>query len=193
MPTQSIHWRSILALFTTVAQLVLVQTSTSGSTVTERPASVEKSANPFGKFVGEWTLKDDSWTQNWGQGTEHLKIPHHHTVCQALNTDNSLLAVVDGPAPVGHIFWAYNPVTKEVRHLSSFGSSRIGVGQGNVNENGDVTLKVSFEGEPPGTYRIYIYRWISVDEYELSSTQYDRADKPTGGFYGGEFVRIPKN
>lgn len=135
-------------------------------------------------------MKNDDWTQNWGQGTERVKIPGHHTVCRALNTDNSLLAVIDGPPPHGHIFWTYNPVKKEVRHLSSFGSERIGVGDGSVNERGDVTLKVSFEGEAEGTYRLYTYKWISDDEYELSSTQYDRAGEPTGFYYGGSFVRI---
>ncbi|MBT1697339.1 hypothetical protein KK083_10655 [Fulvivirgaceae bacterium PWU4] len=146
--------------------------------------------NPFKKFIGEWTLKADDWTQNWGQGMEHIKIPHHHTVCKPLNTDNSLLAVIDGTPPFGHIFWTYNPVKKEVHHLSSFGEIRCGVGKGTVNDNGDVTLKVSFEGEAEGTYRIYTYKWISENEYELRSTQYDNKDKPTGLFYGGNFIRI---
>src|SRR5688500_13874464 len=123
--------------------------------------------NPFNKFIGEWTLKGDNWSQNWGQGMEHIKIPNHHTICQQLNTDNSLLAVVDGTPPYGHIFWSYNPVKKEVHHLSSFGAERSGVGEGTVNENGDVTLKVSFEGEPEGTYRIYTYKWVSDNEYEM--------------------------
>ena len=154
----------------------------------------QNSENPFRKFIGEWTLKEDNWSQNWGQGMEHVKIPNHHTVCRALNTTNSLLAVIDGTPPYGHIFWSYNPVKKEVYHLSSFGTLRSGVGKGTVNENGDVTLKVSFEGEGEGTYRIYTYKWISDNEYELKSTQYDVKDQPTGGFYGGTFIRInPEN
>lgn len=152
----------------------------------------ENAKNPFKKFVGEWTLKGDNWTQNWGSGMEQIKILNHHTVCQNLNTDNSLLAVIDGAPPHGHIFWTYNPVAKTVHHLSSFGEIRIGVGEGTVNENGDVTLKVSFEGEAPGTYRIYTYKWVTVDEYELRSTQYDQQDEPTGFFYGGSFIRIKK-
>lgn len=151
---------------------------------------LQTSKNPFKKFIGEWTLKDDNWSQNWGQGMEHIKIPNHHTICKELNTDNSLLAVIDGTPPYGHIFWSYNPVKKEVHHLSSFGTSRSGVGKGTVNENGDVNLKVSFEGEPEGTYRLYTYKWISDNEYEMKSVQYNDKDEPTGGFYGGIFVRI---
>ncbi|RYU96711.1 hypothetical protein EWM59_06050 [Emticicia agri] len=150
----------------------------------------QHSKNPFKKFIGEWTLKDDNWSQNWGGKDEHIKIPNHHTICRAINTDNSLLAVIDGAPPHGHIFWSYNPVKKEVDHLSSFGTSRAGVGKGTVNENGDVYLKIAFADEPEGTYRRYSYKWISENEYELKSVQYDANDKPTGFFYGGVFVRI---
>lgn len=152
--------------------------------------TVEKPKNPFNKFIGEWTLKDDNWSQNWGQGDEHIKIPNHHTICRELNTDNSLLAVIDGTPPYGHIFWSYNPVKKEVDHLSSFGTTRAGVGKGTVNENGDVSLKISFADEPEGTYRLYTYKWISENEYDLKSIQYDAKGKPTGNFYGGTFIRI---
>lgn len=156
----------------------------------KKAATVQNPQNPFHKFIGEWTLKDDNWSQNWGVADEHIKIPHHHTTCLQLNTDNSLLAVIDGTPPYGHIFWSYNPVKKEVDHLSSFGTTRAGVGKGTINENGDVFLKISFADEAKGTYRLYTYKWISADEYELKSIQYDANDKPTGFFYGGTFVRI---
>lgn len=168
------------------------QKSISASGV-KKDSSLQHSTNPFKKFIGEWTLKGDNWSQNWGQGDEHIKIPNHHTVCRELNTSNSLLAVIDGTPPYGHIFWSYNPVKKEVDHLSSFGTMRAGVGKGTVNENGDVSLKISFADEPAGTYRLYTYKWISEDEYELKSIQYDSKGKPTGFFYGGTFVRIQQN
>ncbi len=152
--------------------------------------TVEKPANPFHKFIGEWTLKDDNWSQNWGNGDENIKIPKHHTVCKALNTDNSLLAVIDGVPPYGHIFWSYNPAKKEVDHLSSFGTSRAGVGKGEVNENGDVSLKISFADEAEGTHRKYTYKWVNDNEYILKSIQYNAKNEPTGLFYGGTFVRI---
>ncbi|RFS16731.1 hypothetical protein [Emticicia sp. C21] len=152
--------------------------------------SAQNSKNPFRKFIGEWTLKNDSWSQNWGGKDEHIKIPNHHTICSAINTDNSLLAIIDGAPPHGHIFWSYNPAKKEVDHLSSFGNSRAGVGKGTVNENGDVYLKISFADEPAGTYRRYSYKWITDDTYELKSVQYDANDKPTGFFYGGVFMRV---
>jgi len=165
-------------------------TSTSDARSTS-PDAQQKPLNPFHKFIGEWTLKDDNWSHNWGQGPEKIKIPNHYTISKEINTDNSLLSVIDTP-PKGHIFWSYNPVKKEVHHLSSFGTSRSGVGKGTVNENGDVTLKISFEGEGEGTYRIYTYKWISDSEYDLKSVQYNERDEPTGFFYGGTFVRLDK-
>jgi ketosteroid isomerase-like protein len=152
--------------------------------------AIRKSSNPFHKFFGEWTLKGDDWSQNWGGGMEHIKIPGHHTVNREVNTANSMLSVIDGAPPHGHIFWTYNPVKKTVGHLSSFGDVRIGVGSGSVDDNGDVSLKVSFEGEAEGTYRLYSYKWVSADEYELKSVQYNAKDEPTGLYYGGTFVRI---
>lgn len=150
----------------------------------------ETEQNVFQKFIGEWTLKNDDWTHNWGNGTETIKIPNHHTVTQEINTNNSLLSIIDGPAPNGHIFWSYNPNTKEVYHLSSFGTLRAGNGMGTINENGDVQLKASFEGEPKGTYRLYHYKWIHDDEYHMKSVQYDQNNQPTGLFYEGYFIRI---
>lgn len=151
---------------------------------------VARPGNPFRKFIGEWTLKEDNWSQGYGKDIEHLKIPNHHTVCKEVNTDNSLLWVVDSPSSKGHIFWTYNHDKKEVRWLSSFYSFRSGVGQGSVNANGDVTFKVSFEGEPAGTYGLYVYKWISPDEYEMTSIQYNDKGERTGGFYGGTFIRV---
>ena len=168
------------------------ETTLVSSNKTASTALQQKSENPFKKFIGECTLKDNSWSHNWGNGTENIKIPNHHTICKELNTDNTLLAVIDGTPPYGHIFWSYNPVKKEVDHLSSFGTTRAGVGKGTVNERGDVSLKISFADEPEGTYRLYTYKWISENEYDLKSIQYDAKDKPTGNFYGGTFVRIDK-
>ncbi len=145
-------------------------------------------ANPFSKFFGEWTLKDDAWSHNWGGASENIKIPNHHTLCRPINTDNTVLCIVDTP-PAGHILWAFNPVKKEVHHLSSFGELRIGTGQGSLNDKGDLRLKVSFEGEAPGTYRIYDYVWIDANEYDMRSIQYDANGKQTGLFYGGRFIR----
>ncbi|MEW7292896.1 nuclear transport factor 2 family protein [Aquimarina sp. 2304DJ70-9] len=151
------------------------------------------SKNPFGKFIGEWALKDDIWTHNWGNGTETIKIPKHHTVSKQMNTNNSLLSIIDGPEPNGHIFWSYNPNTKEVHHLSSFGTIRAGNGSGTIHENGDVQLKLIFEGEPAGTYRIYNYKWLNENEYHMKSVQFNANDEPTGLFYEGNFVRLDLN
>ncbi|NAS11144.1 Cif family virulence factor [Poritiphilus flavus] len=152
--------------------------------------SIEISKNPFTRFMGEWTLKDDRWIQNWGDKTDTIRIANHHTVSRQLNTQNSLLSIIDGPEPNGHIFWSYNPNTKEVSHLSSFGTIRAGVGQGTFDEKGDLSLKIRFEGEPNNTYRIYHYSWISKDSYNMRSIQYDNNHRPTGLFYEGTFNRI---
>ncbi|MEM8509661.1 MAG: nuclear transport factor 2 family protein [Bacteroidota bacterium] len=148
--------------------------------------------NPFKNFIGEWTLKEDSWTQNWGNGTETIKIPEHHTISAQINTTNSLLSIIDGPEPNGHIFWSYNPNTRAVHHLSSFGTIRAGVGEGTVNEKGDLRLKIVFEGEPKDTYRVYHYKWVSPDVYHMRSEQFTQKGTPTGLFYEGTFVRLRK-
>ena len=152
--------------------------------------SAAESKNPFAKFIGEWTLRNDDWVQNWGNGNELIKIPHHHTVSSEINTDLSLLSIIDGPQPNGHIFWSFDPARNMFHHLSSFGTARSGVGQGTVGKNGDLSIKVSFSDEAAGTYRLYTYTWINHNEYALKSVQYDEKDKPTGLFYGGTFVRI---
>lgn len=150
----------------------------------------ETKQNPFKKFIGEWTLKNDNWTHNWGGKTETIKIPNHHTISQEINTNNSLVSIIDGPEPNGHIFWSFNPNTKEIFHLSSFGTIRAGNGIGTINNNGDVNLKLYFEGEPKGTYRIYDYKWLNDNEYHMKSIQYNEDNKPTGLFYEGYFIRI---
>ncbi|MEM6687447.1 MAG: nuclear transport factor 2 family protein [Bacteroidota bacterium] len=155
--------------------------------------SMLASKNPFAKFIGEWTLKNDDWSQNWGGETQQIKIRKHHTVSTQINTSNSLLSIIDGPEPNGHIFWSYNPNTKEVSHLSSFGNIRVGQGKGTIDAEGNVQLKLSFEGEANGTYRIYKYTWITDDEYHMKSVQYDSDDKPTGLFYEGNFIRLHHN
>jgi hypothetical protein len=172
-----------------VASFLLCLLSSSSSIAGDSAKTAKASeSNRFARFFGEWTLKDDAWSQNWGGGSESIKIENHHTLCRPINTDNSVICVVDTP-PKGHILWAFNPVTKEVHHLSSFGDLRIGVGSGSLNEKGNLRLKVSFEGEAPGTYRIYDYVWISDGEYDMRSRQYDVNGKETGLFYGGRFIR----
>lgn len=179
--------RSLILAFILVSTAAFAQQT---SISYQSNPAIGKSKNPFAKFAGEWTLKNDDWSQNWGGGKESIKIPKHHTVSTAINTDLSVLSIIDGPQPNGHIFWSFEPQTKVFHHLSSFGTSRSGVGKGTINENGDLSIKVSFSDEAKGTYRVYTYKWINDNEYELMSIQHDENDKPTGLFYGGTFVRI---
>lgn len=179
----------VLTFYLTIATSAIAQTETIAFELNGRDPS-DLSENPFERFVGEWTLKNDDWTHNWGGVTETIMIPGHHTVSSALNTNHSLLSIIDGPAPNGHILWTINPVTKVVYHQSSFGKVRVGTGMGTVNKHGDVQLKLVFEGEAKGTYRIYQYRWINEDEYHMKSVQYAEDDEPTGLFYEGTFIRV---
>ncbi len=181
---------ALLIIVTLIFPLHLLAQKSKITFETNGKTSTLESENPFIKFIGEWTLKNDDWSQNWGGATEQIKIPKHHTVSAGINTKNSLISIIDGPEPNGHIFWSYNPNTKEVYHLSSFGDIRAGHGKGTIDNNGNLRLKLSFEGEPKGTYRIYTYTWLTDDEYELKSVQFDENDQPTGLFYGGNFVSI---
>ncbi len=183
--------RYLLFLFLCTSLGIFAQTTSITYESNGKTLTLE-SNNPFTKFIGEWTLKGDDWSQNWGQQTEHIKIPGHHTVSTGINTKNSLISIIDGPEPNGHIFWSYNPNTKEVEHLSSFGEIRAGKGKGTIDDHGNVRLKLFFEGEPSGTYRMYTYTWLDDNEYELKSVQFDENNNPTGLFYGGNFIRIKK-
>jgi hypothetical protein len=175
-----------------ISKLKIVAVLTALCCMNATAAPMPEHPSPFWRFAGEWTLKEDRWSHNWGQGDETIKIANHHTVFKSINTNNSILSVVDHPEPHGHILWSYSPATKRVHHLSSFGAARNGVGEGTLSEAGDLTLKIIFSDGAPGTYRIYTYRWISEDEYEMLSKQYDANDAPTGIFYGGTFIRIQK-
>lgn len=145
--------------------------------------------NPFARFLGEWTLKNDEWYQSEDGNIDTILIPNHYTKITQVNTDCSILQEVSASSAKGHILWVYNHSEKVVEHISSFYPFRCGKGEGRVDEKGDVHLKIEFEGEPPGTYRMYTYTWISDDMYELKSRQYDREGRPTGSYYGGVFVR----
>ncbi|MDG2534265.1 hypothetical protein P6144_11440 [Sphingomonas sp. HITSZ_GF] len=150
-----------------------------------------RAANPFARFFGEWTLKDDRFQQVWdGKTVETITIPRHHTKCAPVNTDRSVLCVVDTPDLAGHILWVFDDARDHVRHLSHFGTARSGVGVGSLDAASNLRLEVRFSDEPAGSYRIYEYRWVSNDEYSMLSRQYDSAGKPTGNWYGGSFVRL---
>lgn len=146
--------------------------------------------NTFKAFVGEWTLKGNIFEQIWdGKTLQRVTIPNHHTKCDAINTDKSILCIIDAGELKGHILWSYDSNKKQVHHLSHFGETRNGVGRGALDELGNLTTRVSFQGEPEGSYRIYKYRWISKNEYTMKSVQYSPNGEETGNWYGGTFVR----
>ncbi|MDJ0920219.1 MAG: nuclear transport factor 2 family protein [Henriciella sp.] len=147
--------------------------------------------NVFSKFAGTWTLKEDLFQQVWdGETVETLTIENHLTTCDRVNTDKSALCVVDAGDFEGHIFWAQNEETSTFHHVSHFGERRLGVGEGQMSDTGDLNIKITFSDEPTGTYRIYDYIWIDDDTYEMISRQYRADGTATGNWYGGTFVRV---
>ncbi|MEM8765279.1 MAG: hypothetical protein AAGD88_15780 [Bacteroidota bacterium] len=153
---------------------------------------VQPMQNPFERYLGEWTLKDDLWfSAETESKIDTLYLPNHYTICTEHNTPSSLQWGVEAPSARGHALWTYNPSTEKVVMQSSFYPHRIGLGEGTIDAEGNVFLTMRFTGsEPEGTYRKYSYEWLDEDTYELKSYQYDTNDQPTGNFYGGTFTRI---
>lgn len=147
--------------------------------------------NALARFVGTWTLQDDTFRQVWdGETEEVLNLPGHKTECEELNTNHSLLCVVDAGALKGQIYWAVSEDGSAVSHLSQFGTARIGQGGGTIEQDQSLRLQIRFEDEPEGTYRIYEYNWVSNDAYDMVARQYGTDHTPTGNWYGGRFVRV---
>ena len=150
-----------------------------------------QASSPFAKFFGTWTLADDQFQQVWDTETlQTIEIPNHITECGPINTSKSVLCVVDAGDLKGHILWAYDEGIEQVRHLSHFGEARLGDGTGVKTKSGDLRLEIRFTDEPTDTYRLYEYKWIDEDTYEMVSTQMTDAGTPTGNWYGGVFVRV---
>lgn len=89
-------------------------------------------------------------------------------------------------------FWAFDPSSGQVHHLSHFGDRRLGLGTGDISPGGDLRLTLRFTDKPDGTYRVYEYIWISPNEYSMMSRQFDSKGGATGNWYGGTVVRLRK-
>lgn len=182
--TACIHRKARLAPL--VALTMMSSTSLAASDESGAPAPY-----PFERFVGEWKLKNDRFQQVWdGKTVETLSIPAHRTQCSPVNTDHSILCVVDAVDFRGHILWAIQADGSSVSHLSQFGGARLGDGAGTLDSSSNLSLTIRFSDEPEGTYRHYTYEWVSPDEYRMISTQYAANGKATGNWYGGNFVRV---
>lgn len=89
--------------------------------------------SPFARFFGTWTLQDDKFEQVWDTSTlGTLTIPKHLTQFAPVNTTKSVLCVVNAGSLRGRILWAFDDASTELRHLSHFGSSRLGTGSGTL-------------------------------------------------------------
>ncbi len=151
----------------------------------------KKLENPFKKFIGKWKLKDNNWEYtNEDLSVRYIKRPNHFIICKEVNTVNSVLLVVDTGASHGSAYWIYDADKKEMNSLSSFSNNRTGVGTGTIDNKGNIESKVRFQGVNDGRYRIYVYTWISENEYIIKSYEYDKYDKRTGSYYSGTFIRI---
>ncbi|MEO1575237.1 MAG: hypothetical protein AAFU65_09795 [Pseudomonadota bacterium] len=145
----------------------------------------------FDAFQGVWTLEDDRFEQVWdGKTLQTLEIPNHITRCDPVNTNHSILCAVDAGDLKGHILWVVDDQGQRVEHLSHFGTRRVGTGQGQLDEAGNLTLTLRFADEPANTYRRYRYEWLDADRYKMTSVQYRDDNTPTGNWYGGTFVRL---
>ena len=161
-----------------------------GLSAETEPGAASADSNPFSAFFGEWTLKDDKWQHVFdGSTLQTLNISNHYTRCDRINTERSVLCVVNAGELKGHIMWSYDSDKKRVHHLSHFGTARNGVGVGSLDAQANLRLNVTFQDEP-GTYRIYRYTWVSKNEYTMMSRQFASDGTPTGNWYGGTFVRI---
>ncbi|MGB6230907.1 MAG: hypothetical protein WBF53_12380 [Litorimonas sp.] len=174
------------ALATTLS--LLFQIGTAGATEIGTPPDDPAG---FSNFVGTWTLKQDRFQMVWdGETVETLTIPNHITICRTVTTASSVSCTVDDGNLQGQIFWVADDHRRTLQHLSHFGERRMGVGTGTIDGQGNLKNRIVFSDEPEGTYRIYEYSWVTPDEYEMMSRQYDSDGQRTGNFYAGSFVRI---
>lgn len=175
-------------LGTGAANFLLAVALAFGSTA----AQAQADDSPFAAFSGEWTLKDDKFEfVGDGKNVQTQIIPQHHTRCDRVNTDRSVLCVVKAGELNGHILWTYDASRKRVHWLSHFGSERTGYGTGAFEGAGNLKFKLTFTDEPEGGYREYRYEWVTPAEYRMMSRQYDAQGRATGNWYGGTFVRLP--
>ena len=152
------------------------------------------SDNPFASFIGDWTLKEGKFQRSLdGKKVETFEIPHHLTRCEEINTKGSILCISDWGELEGHSLWTFDSKRSQIHQLSHFGETRNGVGIGAFEKGSNLSIKVYFQDDADGIYRIYTYTWISKNEYAMVSRQYDNRQKYTGDWYGGTFVRIPKD
>lgn len=151
--------------------------------------------SPFQRYLGNWKFDQAGFSMVWdGKNVVTQKLAGQITECNPINTDRSILCIVtnkrDANWTLGHMLWAYNSETEEISWLSHFYPDRIGVGTGSIDGQGNMRVKVSFQGEPNDTYRIYNWRWLTPDSYEMISKQYSSDGKLTGNWYGGVFKRV---
>ena len=188
-----LHWRDRLDRFRhsgrSAAELILL---VGAASIWSAPVQAQAVENPFAAFSGEWTLKDDKFQfVGDGKNVQTQIIPNHHTKCDRVNTDRSVLCVVKAGDLNGHILWTFDALRRRVHWLSHFGTERTGYGTGTFQAAGNLRFKLSFTDEPEGSYREYRYEWVTPAEYRLMSRQYDARGRATGNWYGGTFVRLP--
>ncbi len=161
-----------------------------------QPAFPDRMSNPFTRYLGNWKFDQAGFSMVWDLKTVVTqKLAGQTTQCKQINTDRSILCVVsnkeDPNWTMGHMVWAYNSEKKQVSWLSHFYPDRIGTGSGTIDDKGNMTVKVTFQGEPEDTYRIYQWRWVAEDAYSMMSRQYSSKGELTGNWYGGTFIRAP--
>lgn len=146
--------------------------------------------NPFRKFIGNWGMKEGIWESSYG-GQYSKSIDTSRLFIAKSPTNLSLLWDYNLVSAKGVILWTFNNTKKEVYHLSANSFGPMAQGAGTIDANGDVNLKLFFDGECATCYRMYRYKFISDNEIYFRVTYY-KDDKETGDFYGGSYIRKSK-
>jgi hypothetical protein len=143
--------------------------------------------NPFGKFAGNWKLKDGKW--EWSDyGTYGFDVDSTRYSNAELVPKGGLIWHYNlSGGNIGQIFWSYNDNEKKVYWLSQNAKYASARGETETFTPGDsISFKVYFEGI--AGYRKYIFKLISEKELFLRAYFYEN-DKPTGSFYGATWIK----
>ena len=143
--------------------------------------------NPFRKLIGNWSLKEGIWESSYGGKYSRSSDTSRLFIAKS-PTNQSLLWDYNLVFAKGVIMWTFNKSKEEVYHLSSNSNGPMAQGSGSISANGDVNLKLSFDGECKTCYRIYRYKFITDDEISFRANYY-KDGKETGDFYGATFVK----
>jgi hypothetical protein len=141
------------------------------------------------RFVGEWKLKDDTWTSQFDGKYSADVNPNRSFVVTSAGPENTILWKADyGGGFWATLLWTYHQKTGKVNSISNTEDNNIGIGSGEFNVGGDLVIKIVYPHGCTSCHRIYTFHWVSDDEFIFKSTIY-KDGKLTDDFYGATFLR----